>query len=81
MTSGSFIQDRIWELGDAERDALALQDRALRLAARLANPLPARPLPDRAEHAIRLALVFHRRATQAAHHLDYLITRLERQPR
>ncbi|MFD9565329.1 hypothetical protein [Streptomyces sp. NPDC059994] len=81
MTSGFFVQDRIWELEDAERDALALLDRALRLAARLANPLPARPLPDRAEHAVRLVLVFHRRAARAARDLQDLIARLERQPR
>jgi hypothetical protein len=84
VTSDFTIQDRIWELEDAERDALALLDRALRLARRLTSDEIGnlrQPRPPLANRAVRLTLVFHDRATAAAHDLDDLITRLERQPR
>lgn len=84
MTSDYPVQDRIWALEDAERDALALLDRALRLARRLTTTELGnlrRPWPPLADRAVHLAVAFHYRAETAAAELDDFINHLERQGR
>ncbi|MFD8222497.1 hypothetical protein ACFV2U_55030 [Streptomyces sp. NPDC059697] len=84
MTSDNPVQDRIWELQDAERDALALLDRALHLARRLTTTGLGnlrQPWAALANRAVRLAVAFHYRAERAAADLDDFINHLERQGR
>ncbi|TMR88046.1 hypothetical protein [Nonomuraea basaltis] len=72
------IQDRLWQLENTERQARELARRAFALALRLTGGFPARELPPSADGAVRLAVVFHYRAEQAAAELEDCISYLER---
>jgi hypothetical protein len=76
VTGGHPVQERIWQLEDAEHDARRLRDRALDLALRL-TASPGQKLPPLAGRAVMLALSLHRRAEQAADELDDFLNYLE----
>ncbi|MGW1163302.1 hypothetical protein ACWD5Q_35285 [Streptomyces sp. NPDC002513] len=80
MTDGDPVQERIWQLEDAEHAARQLSNRALDLALRL-TASPGQGLPTLAGRAVMLALSLHRRAEQAADELDDLLNYLERDSR
>ncbi|MER6121746.1 hypothetical protein ABT173_03400 [Streptomyces sp. NPDC001795] len=78
--TGHPVQERIWQLEDAEHAARELRDRALDLALRL-TASPGQGLPPLARRAIWLALSLHHRAEQAADQLDDFLNYLEGGPR
>ncbi|MFD5429909.1 hypothetical protein [Streptomyces sp. NPDC127084] len=78
---GNPVQERIWDLEDAETAARRLRDRALDLALRQTTGRDGRPLPALAKRAVFLALALHHRAGQAARELEDFIDHLEEGPR
>jgi hypothetical protein len=80
VTDGHPVQERIWQLEDAEHAARQLSNRALDLALRL-TASPGQGLPPLAGRAVMLALSLHCRAEQAADELDDFLNYLERDSR
>lgn len=76
-TGGNPVQQRIWDLEDAEAAARRLRDRALDLALRQTADRGSRPLPVLAKRAVFLALALHHRAEQATRELEDFIDYLE----
>ena len=78
------VQEALQAAELAEHDALALLDRALRLARRLTCTELGnlrQPWPPLANRAVNLALTFHHRAEHATRTVEDMLAHLERNAR